>query len=35
VARCEHIIREKAAGLLANPAANYPRPEVRPAFNSR
>src|SRR5437899_1613717 len=35
VARCEHIIREKAAGLLANPAANYPRPEVRPASNSR
>jgi glutamyl-tRNA reductase len=35
VARCEQIIREKAAGLLASPGANYPSPGVRPAFDNR
>jgi glutamyl-tRNA reductase len=35
VGRCEQIIREKAVALLGNPGTNYPRPEVRPAFNNR
>ncbi len=32
VARCEQIIRDKAAALLASAPPRHPEPEVRPAF---
>jgi glutamyl-tRNA reductase len=35
VARCEEIIREKAAGLLGPPALRPPAGQVRPAFGGR
>jgi glutamyl-tRNA reductase len=35
VARCEQIIREKAAGLLSRPEPHHLEPEVRPVFDHR